>query len=390
MKKIAVLLVGIFLSLSLVSCDLNFSDPNVIINTIEDESTEKIQVQNQISETIKKVSRYCVGIYTTNGTTASIGSGVVYRIIDLETNDTATESTKEALCYVVTNEHVIASESTNVKYKVYMGNDTYYHADIVGSDATNDIAVLTFQVKLGDDTIKYNEFADIFSDEMSMPAPGSYAIAIGCPLSLDNYNYPTVGLVGKVTLKTITHSALINPGNSGGGLFDTSGRLMGLNVRKSTVIVEPGENGEDDIVPIEGIGEAIPIWTLKTVINDIENLNKVVVRPSLGVEVYNANASLYDEHRDVLPNTMSQGVVVNNVTINGNASKMNGEDNDGIKYLSLEKGDVIAKVNDENIKRSEDLGYYLSIAKPGDTMKLTIYRNINNSWKEINFSGKLS
>lgn len=391
MKKFSVFLVSFLVLFSLSSCDLKFSDPNVTINTIEDEGTNIIQVQNEITKTIAKVSRYCVGIYAASGQTASIGSGVIYRINDLETREAATAETKTAICYVVTNEHVIASDgASNMKYKVYLGQDKYYPADIVGSDATNDIAVLTFQINLGDDTVLYTDFSDIYGADMTVPAAGSYAIAIGCPLTLDNFNYPTIGLVGNVTLNTITHSALINPGNSGGGLFDTSGRLIGLNVRKSTVITETDSNGNESIVPIEGLGEAIPVWTLKSVINDIESLNKVVVRPTLGISAFNANASLVDEHREYLPNIINQGVVVKSVEFNSNANKLKGTDANGSTYQGLLINDVIAKVNDEEITRSDELGYYLSTSRIGDALELLVYRKVNSEWVAITFKGKLA
>jgi S1-C subfamily serine protease len=68
-------------------------------------------------------------------------------------------------------------------------------------------------------------------------------------------------------------AAAINPGNSGGPLLDSRGRLIGVN----TAIYTPmGGN--------VGIGFAIPVDTVRRVVNQIIRYGRVV-RPTLGIHV---------------------------------------------------------------------------------------------------------
>lgn len=397
LSKIMLACLGLF---ALSSCNLGFSDPNVQINTIENENTNVIQVQNELTKTIEEVSKSAVGIRVSAGNRAAIGSGVIYKAIDEDTDKTMTSETQIALCYVVTNEHVVNLDGDKqTSYRVYVGEDTYYKADLLGSDPVNDLAVLTFKCPVNTEGLQpikgfYNKDGEETITDIAKV--GSYVVAIGCPLDLDNFNYPTFGLVGKVSLNAINHSAPINPGNSGGGLFNTSGRLIGINVSKMTTITETDENGNIIEVPIDGIGEAIPVWTVRSVVEDIEASHTVIERPQLGITVTNLNATLNDEDYDKLPNNQVAGIYIQAVEPLGNGVKLNGVDEQDNKYNGLKAGDIIYKINDNIVSRSDELKYYLNDMIVGDKVTLVVYRkvvdNLDNTldrWEMITFSGIL-
>lgn len=401
-RRIGLLLSLIVLALCLTSCNLTFTSPKAQIGTVWDENTLYEQLASDITQTTETVKKACVGVYVEHGQTASIGSGVIYKMIDKATGEKATEDATDVTCFVVTNEHVINAEgSKDVSYNVYLGDDEYVKADPVGSDMSNDLAVLTFNVNLKDYDLSY---VDIDEDTNNLPTAGNFCIAIGCPLDLDNFNYVSVGNISKVTISEIMHTAAINPGNSGGALFSTNGKLLGINARKNTVIEEDG-----DIVPIEGMGTAIPVWTVKGVIEDIESTNGYVVRPTLGVTALTVNITLNPEDSAMLPNTvkydkddleeetetsddkyvdkyidLKQGIVISAVTAGSNASKASSSDElAGDNPLLV--GDVIYMVNGNVVTRSLDITYVLNTSLIGDKLKLVIFRQIDGSWYALNY-----
>ena len=191
MKKKVFIMFGLALvCLSLfVSC--NFGDSKKEPTEIQKE-VNIIEIQNNITETYKRISQGCVGIYASDSLGTSSGSGVVYK----EDN---------GKYYVVTNCHVVEGKST---VRVYRGGSKYYRATVVGKDAKNDIAVLTFSLDLlGGDPVFVN---DIFSYDEEIVSVGQTVLAIGCPLGLDNFNTLTTGVVSN-GYKPMRKSILATP-----------------------------------------------------------------------------------------------------------------------------------------------------------------------------------
>lgn len=378
-KKIIYPLTLLISILFLVSCNLSFSDPNVTIDKIFDENTITTTIQTSVSKAVSKVEKGCVGILAEKNVSKSIGSGVIYKIKEnLDKNNKVINKTY----YVVTNEHVITNSD---KIKIYLGHEVYVPCDKVGSDSVNDLAVLTFTANVDE----YDLIANEFSKEVRIPSVGSYCIAIGCPLTLDYFNYVTLGTIGNCSASKIHHSAEINPGNSGGGLFDIDGTLLGINVKKSFYV-----NQGDDRYPVDGIAETIPAWIVEKVCKDIENNNPILKRTTLGVSTININTTLKPDLSDYLPNIMNVGVMVNKVVENSNAFNMegiiNGKDE---KLKGLLPKDVIHtlyyKGEEIKIEKCETLKTYINTLLVGDTLKLGVYRNIDGNWIDITFSVSL-
>ncbi len=387
-NKILTVVVGLLLIFSLVSCDLTFTDPQAPISTVLTDDTTYEKIETNITKTIEEVKSACVGISVTYKTMGqevmSVGSGVIYKMMDGDKE--ADENSTVVTCFVITNEHVVNTDGNPAKYNVYLGNGKYIEADSVGSDAANDLAVLTFNVNLKEYNLKAISIDD---EEDNMPVEGNYCIAIGCPLSLDNYNYVSVGNIAKVSLTNIMHTAAINPGNSGGALFSITGKLIGINYQKSTIIEEEGE-----IIPIEGMGYTIPIWTVRRVVSDIESTYKDIERPKLGITVMTVNSTLNPEDSAKLPNTypnedeehkgkdFNQGVVVTAVEEGSNAANATSKDSD---VVGLQVNDVVFKVNDTYVTRNTDISRELNLMLKGEEMTIVVLRNVDGSWKYLEY-----
>ncbi|MDE6660317.1 MAG: trypsin-like peptidase domain-containing protein [Anaeroplasmataceae bacterium] len=328
----------------IVSC--GFGTSGKTPTQIEKEPTI-IEIQNEITEVYKTISAGCVGIYATSNSKGSVGSGVVYKQVN-------------GLYYVVTNHHVIEGMS---KVRIYRGGSRYIKANVVGSDAKNDIAVLTFSLDLFGGSEVYVH--DIFHYEDEIISVGQTVLAIGCPLGLENYNTLTTGVVSRITKSQIQTNAEINPGNSGGGLFNVAGRLIGINTQKE-VYTQSEENGAVVDIPVEGLGYAIHIDVVKKCIQDIENKKGEISRPLLGITVLAVNKYLPSDDLEyyiqLLPNNIEQALFVTDVS-------------EGVaKKAGILKDDIILKANGVDILSTEDMANIMNLLLVGDVIKLEIYR----------------
>lgn len=340
MKKKLLLIVTLFSLIILVGCTQK--EPTDI-----EKEPSIIEIQNDISDVYNKVSSGCVGIYAASATTASTGSGVVYK-------------EENGLYYVVTNCHVIEDATT---VRVFLGGSKYYRGSVVGYDAKNDIAVVTFSLDLfGGPNIYVN---DIFNYDEEIVIPGQTAIAIGCPLGLDNFNTITTGIVSRLEKGLIQTDTAINPGNSGGGLFNLSGRLIGINTEKEIYTTGYDSNGNVINIPIEGLGYAISLDVVKKCIQDIEKKGGEITRPTLGLTVSAVNRYLNEQspYLIYIPNSLDEALIVSDITSTGIAAKA------GVKLY-----DVIISLDDEEVATLNDLSNILNLKLIGETLKLKVYR----------------
>jgi len=313
---------------------------------------ENVTVQNKenanLPDMLEKVSSAIVGVVNlqkTNGIfpdassteeESGTGSGVIYQADD-------------QAAYIVTNNHVVEG-ATDIKVQLASGNKV--DAELLGTDALTDIAVLKIK---GDFNIKPIAFAD--SNKIRT---GDAVYAIGNPLGLDLSNSVTRGIIsakertmtvstsaGTSTVKAIQTDAAINPGNSGGALINTAGQLIGINSMKIAA------------AEVEGIGFAIPSNDAHTVISEIIKNGKVI-RPYMGVALVSSD-SIPVQYRDEMT-ANKEGIVV--IQTDEYAGK------------SLQKGDIITAVDGKKVTSDSELKSYLyQNKKAGDSLKFTIYRD---------------
>lgn len=261
--------------------------------------------------------------------------------------------------YIVTNNHVVDSSSSNSYYelskatsiKIKLNSDTYgddatYDATVVGQDSQTDLAVLKIE-KTG---LTAAEFAD--SDQAVV---GEFVMAVGSPLGLDTT--VTQGIISAVNREVesdgtkytcIQTDAAINSGNSGGALINSDGKVIGINTLKLSG------------TGIEGIGFAIPINSATDVISQLKDHQKVL-RPYIGITGINLDEQTAKKYK------LEIGVYIKSV-----------EDFSPAEKAGLKAGDVIIKADGKSITTMDELNEIKNSHQIGDTMTLTVNRNGNN------------
>ncbi len=280
---------------------------------------------------------------------SSEGSGVIYK-----------KSGNSA--YIVTNNHVVEGQQG---LEVLLKDGTKVKAELVGTDAYSDLAVL----KISAD--KVNKVAS-FGDSNSLKV-GEPAIAIGSPLGSEYANSVTSGIISSlnrqvtstnesnqtVNINAIQTDAAINPGNSGGPLVNIEGQVIGINSSKiaSTSASSSG-------VSVEGMGFAIPSNDVVNIINQLEKDGKVT-RPALGITMVDLSAVSTQQQEQILkiPESVTNGVIVTSVQPATPAEK-----------AGLKQYDVITKIDDTDVSSGIELQSVLYQKKVGDSVKVTYYR----------------
>lgn len=290
---------------------------------------------------------------------AGEGSGVIYKV----EGDTA---------YIVTNNHVVEGQQG---LDVLLDDGARVKADLIGTDAYTDLAVL----KIQSDKIKDVKAAS-FGDSSKLKV-GEPAIAIGSPLGSQYANSVTSGIISSlnrevvnqneegqtVNINAIQTDAAINPGNSGGPLVNIDGQVVGIN---SSKIVQTQSN-----VNVEGIGFAIPSNDVVEIINKIEKDGKVV-RPALGIRMVNlSDVSTEQLEQFKLPESVTNGVVVASVVKDSPAEKA------GLKQL-----DIITEIDGKAVGTGVELQSELYSHAVGDDVSLTYYRDGKKETAKANLS----
>jgi S1-C subfamily serine protease len=271
--------------------------------------------------------------------------------------------------HVVTNYHVIASAlksgksdaTSQVKVKL-AGMPEARKAVIVGVEPEKDLAVLKLV-----DTRNLPSPIDVgTSNDLQV---GQSVLAIGNPFGLDDTLTTGVvsalgrevnGIGGRPIYNCIQTDAAINPGNSGGPLLDSRGRLIGVN----TMIVSPGGAGNI------GIGFAIPVDTVRRVVNQLIRYGRVV-RPTLGITVVDdrVTRSISNQLGRPINGVLIAGIVPNSpAVVAGLVSTERRWDG------SLILGDVITAVDGEPIQQTEDLLSAIEERSAGDIVTLSVFR----------------
>ena len=247
--------------------------------------------------------------------------------------------------YIVTNHHVIA-DSSKVFVVTYDGQE--FPAQVVGSDSANDLAVL----KVEAENLPAATLGS--SDDLII---GDMVVAIGNPLG-DLTSTQTVGYVsGKnreiatdnTIIDMIQTDAAINPGNSGGPLFNMKGEVVGITTAKYSGTTSSGAS-------IEGIGFAIPIDDVMTIISDLMDYG-YVTGAYLGVTVQNMDetASMYG---------LPMGAYVIDVVKGASADR-----------AGIQIKDIITHLGEYRVESITDLTRQLRNFKAGDTTTVTVIRS---------------
>jgi putative serine protease PepD len=242
-RGIALLVAGLALT-GLAGCGAlsdNTEAPTAAAPVAAKSGNAALATQQQFEDVIKAVAPSVVQVQTSTG----LGSGVVF----------------DGSGNIVTNAHVVAGAT---KYDVTLDNGDQRSATLVGTDKSNDIAV----IRLSGSKPPPATFADSSNVES-----GESALALGNPLGLRAS--VTEGIISGerqsvpegngVTLPSVIQtSAEINPGNSGGALVDLTGGVIGI---PTLAALDPDMGN----AAAPGIGFAIPSNTARSIANGLIN-----------------------------------------------------------------------------------------------------------------------
>ena len=295
------------------------------------------------------VSPAVVTIQAQGASSGGTGSGVVY----------------DAQGDIVTNYHVIASALGGGQIQVTLADGRLYSAVVVGHDKTTDLAVIRLENPPSDLTVA--RFASSANLEVGAPV-----MAIGAPLGLSNT--VTTGIVSAlnrpvevsvdedsssqdsqassdlVVTNAIQIDASINPGNSGGPLFDATGAVIGINSSiKSLATSSDGQAGSI------GLGFAIPSDLVVSIADQLIASGSAS-HGLLGVTVKAATTTVGSD--------TYVGAEVQDVSAGSGASA-----------AGIRSGDVIVKVEGQEVTSPKQLIGYVRRYKAGDTVSMTIVRD---------------
>ena len=262
--------------------------------------------------------------------------------------------------YILTNNHVVEGSSELI---VQFINEKSVDATIVGTSERKDLAVISIPLSdLDDDTIDSIKIATIgSSDELKV---GNGIIAIGNALGYGQS--VTTGVVSALnrevtiddyTYKMIQIDAAINGGNSGGALLNSKGEVVGINSAKYSSSVTYSS------ASIEGMGFAIPISDVEDLIVDLMNGEEDSNGVTIGIEGYMTNTGINYN--------FPLGFYISSILPDGNAANSD-----------LEIGQIITKIDGEEIESFSDLSNALYEKSIGDSATLTVKYIDGNHYSE--------
>ena len=253
--------------------------------------------------------------------------------------------------YALTNDHVVSGAEV---IKVTLADGREFDADVVGTDARFDLAVLKIDVGEAPAAVLGN------SDDL---VTGEWAIAIGNPfgyLLRDRQPTVTVGVISAlhrdvkpergqfgVYKDMIQTDAAINPGNSGGPLVNCEGEVVGIN---SFIFTKSGGS--------LGMGFAIPINTVRRIMGEFIRYGRI--RPVwVGVQVQEITPLLALS----LDLETTEGVLVSHVD-RGSPADVAG----------VERGDLLQAIGRERIRSVDEAQRALADAIVGDEVEFRLVR----------------
>jgi S1-C subfamily serine protease len=280
---------------------------------------------------------------------------------------------------ILTNNHVVEG-STSITVTVASTGKTYT-ASVVGTDATDDVAVLQLKGASGLDTASLDTSGNVTVGEGvtavgNAGGTGTLTAASGTVTGTDKtITTQAEGSVASETLNgLIETNADIEAGDSGGPLYDSSGEVIGIDTAASA------NSAVTD-------GYAIPIEDALSIARQIESGEAsdtvVIGLPAfLGVEVasdgssgaigggfgsgingYGNGSNGYGNGSNAYGNGSSTGVSGAQIAqvIDGTAAASAG----------LQAGDTITAVNGTAISSADDLTTTLAQLKPGSSATIT-------------------
>lgn len=255
--------------------------------------------------------------------------------------------------YIVTNDHVAGNAS---EITVTTTDGKQYKAKIVGTDAASDICLLKVEGK---------NFPHVTLGNSEDVMIGEWVIAFGNPFGLFELNDKptvTVGVISATGMNLepinnryytnmIQTDAAINGGNSGGPLLNSVGEVIGMN---TLIYTAGGVQGNI------GLGFAIPINKVKTIIKELKKYGKIDRDFNIGMRVQ----TLDDDLAKYYKLQSSKGVMINQIMENTPAEK-----------AGLKSGDIILQMDNFNITNEQTLVSIFQEFRTGQIINIKVLRD---------------
>ena len=270
--------------------------------------------------------------------------------------------------HIVTNQHVVeGAEEISVRF----ADDVRREAEVVGQDPSTDVALIQVDAPKG-------ALEPLTLGDSNSVGVGEPVIAIGNPLNVgisvttgivSGLGRPITAPNNYTINDAVQTDAAINPGNSGGPLLDSRGTVIGVNAQIAS------ESGG-----FEGVGFAVPINTVKSVIRQLITDGKVVhgyigvSMYQLGIDELSAYAGLSERDLRERYGLPGNGAIVSEVTPDGPAQKagIRGGDDQEIEGILVPVGDVITGIERDPVSSSEDVIEVVNSVRPGERLLMTV------------------
>jgi S1-C subfamily serine protease len=292
-----------------------------------------------IPEVVDAVEPSVVTIFTGGG----LGSGVIY----------------QADGVIITNEHVVRGADA---VQVGFADGQRVRGRVIAADPVVDIAV----VQAERDGLPAAEFAT------ELPEVGETAVVIGSPLGFEHTvtsgiisalhrEIPGSAATSQSLVDLIQTDAAISPGNSGGAVVNLEGQIIGI----SEAYIPPSAGAV-------ALGFAIPAGTATSVADQLLE-DGTASHAFAGL----VPGPITPQIAEQLGLSQTEGVVVLSV-VDGGPSDDAG----------LRPGDVLVRVDDEDIRSPEDLLGVLRRHEPGDTVTVEYLRGESPQTTEVTLADR--
>ena len=302
--------------------------------TASPQSLENVaEVPGAISwqDVYEKVLPSVVSITCHDGRSTSSGTGVIM----------------DAGGYIITNAHVVEDA---LQIQVLLTDGRELEARCVGSDVLSDLAVL----RVNATNLTPAEFGDSTSLRV-----GDEVVAIGDPLGVELRGTMTNGIIsginrdiksGNRTLTLLQTTAALNTGNSGGPLVNCYGQVVGINTMKIGDYASEGG--------VEGLGFAIPITSVQTVLEQLASKGYVAGRPDIGLTGESISTFYQFYYR------MPAGILITAVDPDSDAADK-----------GIRRGDILTTLDGVAMSSVDDLEQIVYASAVGDELQAIIYRD---------------
>ena len=283
--------------------------------------------------------------------------------------------------HIVTNNHVVENADT---IRVSFANGTSVPAQLVGNDASSDLAVIKIDLPA-------SELKPIKVADSTQAKVGQLVVAIGNPYRLSSSMSTGIisGLGRSLSLDSTTTStytipdmiqtdAAINPGNSGGVLVDIDGQLLGV----TTAIESP-------VRANSGVGYVIPSVVVQKVVPFLIQ-DGFYQQPYIGISGTDLTPELAEAmnldstQRGALVIDVNSGTPAESAGLQGSdrTATINGQD-------ARVDGDVIVSVDGTVINDFEDLTAFLARhTNVGQTIDITYLRDGKESTTALTLAAR--